>query len=140
MNVTFYNFSKRRNSTKRPSGGTSYTCLLKEDTSTARPSIAIKWNGSSSAPAGFNYCYIPDFGRYYWVNSWTYSERQWIAACSVDVLATYKTEIGGSSKYVLRAASDYDPEVIDTLYTPNLTVSVPTASVPGSGFQTEPPK
>lgn len=134
MNVTFYNFSKRRNSTKRPSGGTSYSCLLKDDTSTARPSIAIKWNGTSSAPAGFNYCYIPDFGRYYWVNSWTYSERQWIAACSVDVLATYKTEIGSSSKYVLRAASDYDPEVIDTLYTPKLTVSVPTASVPGSGF------
>lgn len=116
MNVTFYNFSKRRNSTKRPSGGTSYSCLLKDDTSTARPSIAIKWDGTSSAPAGFNYCYIPDFGRYYWVNSWTYSERQWVAACSVDVLATYKTEIGSSYKYILRSASERDGDVLDTRY------------------------
>lgn len=134
MNVTFYNFSKRRNSTKRPTGGTTYTCLLKDDTSTSRPSIEIKWDGTSTAPASYNYCYIPAFNRYYWVDAWTYSDRKWIAACTVDVLATYKTEIGSSSKYVLRAASDYDPEVIDTLYTPKLTVSVPQGTDPSSGF------
>lgn len=116
MNVTFYNFSKRRNSTKQPTGGTTYTCLLKDDTSTSRPSIEIKWDGTSSAPASNNYCHIPDFGRYYWVDSWTYSDRKWIANCTVDVLATYKTQIGSSSKYVLRAASESDDDVIDTLY------------------------
>lgn len=118
MNVTFYNFTKRRNSTKQPTGGTTYTCLLKDDTSTSRPSIEIKWDGTSSAPASNNYCYIADFGRYYWVDSWTYSDRKWIANCTVDVLATYKTQIGSSSKYVLRAASYFDPDVIDTLYSP----------------------
>lgn len=116
MNVTFYNFSKRRNSTKQPSGGTTYTCLLKDDTSTSRPSIEIKWNGTSSAPASNNYCYIADFGRYYWVDSWTYSDRKWIANCTVDVLATYKTQIGSSSKYVTRSASESDDDIIDTLY------------------------
>lgn len=120
MNVTFYNFSKRRNSTKRPTGGTTYTCLLKDDTSTSRPSIEIKWDGTSTAPASYNYCYIPAFNRYYWVDAWTYSDRKWIAACTVDVLATYKTEIGSSSKYVLRSASDFDVYVMDTLYTPKL--------------------
>lgn len=134
MNVTFYNFSKRRNSTKQPTGGTTYTCLLKDDTSTSRPSIEIKWDGTSSAPASNNYCYIADFGRYYWVDSWTYSDRKWIANCSVDVLATYKTEIGSSSKYVLRAASDYDPEVIDTIYTPKLTVSMAQGYPLNQGF------
>ena len=135
MNVTFYTVSKRRNSTKQPSGtGASYTCLLKEDTTTSRPQIAIKWDGTSGSPAAYNYAYISAFGRYYWVNSWAYVDRQWIASCSVDVLATYKTEIGSSSKYVLRAASDYDPEVIDTLYTPKLKKHIASATQSGGGF------
>lgn len=135
MNVTFYNFSKRRNSTKQPSGGTSYTCLLKDDTTTARPQIAIKWNGSSAAPASWNYCYISDFHRYYWVDSWAYTDRQWVASCTVDVLATYKTEIGASSKYVLRAESAFSLVTADTLYpvkgtpkTGNVNVSMGWAS------------
>ena len=115
MNVTFYNFSKRKNSTAQPSAGSSYACTLKDDTSTARPSIALKWQGGGS-PAAFNYCYIAAFGRYYWVNSWTYSERQWVADCVVDVLATYKPQIGNSYKYVLRSASERDGDVIDTRY------------------------
>lgn len=117
MNVTFYNFSKRRNSTKLPTGSSvSYNCLLKEDTTTSRPQIMIKWDGQSGAPAQYNYCYIPAFGRYYWVNSWAYSDRQWVASCSVDVLATYKQQIGSSNKYVLRAYSDFDPYAPDNKY------------------------
>ena len=115
MNVTFYNFSKRRNSTAQPTGGTSYSCVLKEGTSTSRPEIMIKWQGGG-APSAYNYAYIAAFGRYYWVNSWTYEERCWTASCSVDVLATYKSAIGSSSKYVLRSASDVDTDIIDTLY------------------------
>lgn len=115
MNVTFYNFSKRRNSTAQPTGGTSYNCVLKEGTSTSRPEIMIKWQGGG-APSAYNYAYIPAFVRYYWVNSWTYEDRCWTASCSVDVLATYKTAIGSSSKYVLRSASNYDADMIDTLY------------------------
>lgn len=133
MNVTFYNFSKRRNSTKLPTGGTSYTCLLKDDTTTARPRIAIKWDGTSGSPAAYNYCYIPSFGRYYWVDSWEYTDRQWVASCTVDVLATYKTEIGASTKYVLRAASSYSLFVPDTFYTTASKCKTTTAS-PFSGL------
>lgn len=117
MNVTFYNFSKRRNSTKQPSGGASYACVLKEGTSTSRPDIMLKWQGGG-APSGYNYAYIPAFSRYYWVNSWTYEERCWTASCTVDVLASYKSQIGGSTKYVLRAQSDFDPYAPDNKYTP----------------------
>ena len=134
MNVYFYNFSKRRNSTKRPgSASASYSCTLKEGTSTSRPSIMIKWQGGS-APASYNYAYIPAFNRYYWVNAWTYDERCWTASCAVDVLATYKTQIGSSSKYVLRSASDYDPEIMDTLYPAKLKKHVSNATAAGSGF------
>lgn len=115
MNVNFYTFTKRINSTAQPSGGTSYSCILKEPTSVAAPEIALIWNGSSN-PTAYNYAYIADFRRYYWVNNWTYKDRQWVARLAVDPLASFKSEIGASAKYVLRAASDYDPEAIDTLY------------------------
>ena len=115
MNVTLYNFSKRRNSTAQPTGGTSYTCVLKEGTSTSRPDIMIKWDGSTS-PVANNYAHIGAFNRYYWINSWTYEDRCWIASCSVDVLATYKSAIGSSTKYVLRAYSAFDAYAPDNKY------------------------
>lgn len=115
MNVTFATVTKRRNSTKLPTGGASYDVVLKDDSSVSSPVLALKWPGSGS-PVAYNSAYIPAYGRYYWIDNWTYSERQWIASCSVDVLASFRTEIGASSKYVLRAASEYDPDVIDTLY------------------------
>lgn len=117
MNVTFYSVSKRRNSTKLPTGASaSYSCLLKDDTTTSRPQLMIKWDGSSAAPAQYNYCYISAFRRYYWVNSWAYVDRQWVCSCSVDVLATYKTEIGAAKKFVTRSASAFNFFVADTLF------------------------
>lgn len=136
INVTFYNFSKRRNSTKRPSGGTTYACLLKDDTSTVRPSIAIKWDGTSGSPAQYNYCYIPDFGRYYWVDAWEYTERQWVASCVTDVLATYKTEIGSSVKYVLRSASTFDKYAPDNKYVPIYPLRMNTYLMVGIAWAT----
>lgn len=128
MNVTFYTFSKRRNSTKQPTGGASYSCVLKEGTSTSRPDIMLKWQGGG-APSAYNYAYVPAFGRYYWVNSWEYSERCWTASCSVDALATYKSQIGGSTKYVLRSASQADTDIIDTLYPAKMTYKTATTSI-----------
>lgn len=136
MNVTFYNVTKRRNSTKLPSGsGASYACILKDDTTTSRPSIAVKWTGGG-APAAYNYCYIAAFGRYYWVNSWAFVDRQWIASCSVDVLATYKTAIGSSSKYILRAYSDFDAYAPDNKYMPLEPPLVQTFAMPGFAWAT----
>lgn len=136
MQVRFYSHTKRRNSTKLPTGGgVLYTCTLKDATTVSRPSIAIKWDGASTAPANFNYCYILDFGRYYWVNDWAYVDRQWIANCSVDVLTTYKRALALSTKYVLRSASNYDPEILDTMYTPKVPMKdVANAYSVGGGF------
>ena len=115
MNVDFYTFSKRINSTAQPTGGASYSCVIKSPSSVTAPSISIVWGGSGN-PSAYNYAYIADYGRFYWVNNWTFADRQWTADLSVDVLATYKSQIGAASKYVLRAASDYDYKVIDRLY------------------------
>ena len=116
MQAIFYTFTKRINSTAVPaSGGTSYNIILKEDSGLLQPEIFLKWTGSGS-PCAFNYVHIPDFQRYYWISNWTYSERQWGASLSVDVLASWKTQIGAAEKYVLRSYAESDPHVLDKLY------------------------
>lgn len=115
MNVRFYTFSKRTNSTKRPTGGVQYSVILKEPSSVISPRLALVWTGTGS-PTAYNYARIADFGRYYWIQNWTYQDRQWICELSVDVLASWKTEIGAAEKYVLRSASLWDNNIFDTFY------------------------
>ena len=67
MNVIFYSHLKRSNSTKLPSGGTEIACVLKDDCSVISPVLEIK---TATLP-DYNYAYIPDFGRYYYVNDWS---------------------------------------------------------------------
>lgn len=114
--VNFYNFAKRENATHRPSGsGTEYSCILKEASSIANPTIQLDI-GTSSDPV-FNYCYIAEFNRYYWITDWTWvRNRLWEASLSTDLLATFKNEIGASSLYVLRSASAYDGAINDVYY------------------------
>ena len=115
MNITFYSINKKQNSTKRPAdSGVTYDCKLKEECSILTPNIKLDL-GLSTAPS-FNYAYISDWGRYYFVKNWTFYNRLWEADLEVDVLGTYKTEIGNSSMYVLRSASNYDTNIIDTYY------------------------
>lgn len=126
--VTFYKFSKKENSTARPSGGTSFPCVLKTVSSVLSPTIEIDV-GTTSRP-DFNYAYIPDYGRFYWVREWTWiNNRLWEASLDVDVLATYKGEIGQSTLYVVRSASDYDGAVVDDLYPITAEVSKTTSLV-----------
>lgn len=115
MNVTFYQFSKRENSTKQPGGGAGYNVTLKESSSVLSPSIRLVWPGAGS-PVHYNYAYIPHYARYYFVRNWTYSDRQWEADLTVDPLASWKSYIGNETKYVLRSASKFSTDVIDTMY------------------------
>lgn len=114
MEVRFFNFSKRVNSTKTPSGGSSFDCILKDACSVLNPDIELKL-GQTDNPTSYNYCYIPDFQRYYFVK-WYYSNRCWHAQCTVDVLASWKVEISGADCYIARAASAYNLDVVDRYY------------------------
>ena len=114
--VDLYTLSKRDNSTKQPTGTPAeYDCILKDGCSIFTPAIKLDL-GLASDPSVYNYAYIPAFGRYYFIEDWFFSDRLWIANMRVDVLATYKTQIGSSSLYVMRAAGANDGDIIDTLY------------------------
>ena len=113
--VDFYSFSKKDNSTKQPSGGaTTLNCELLQASSILTPYLEI--NSAISNPSSLNYAYIATYGRYYWVTDWSYDKGFWICRLEIDVLATYKTQIGSSTQYVVRAASAYNLTITDTKY------------------------
>lgn len=111
MNVNFYKINKKVNSTLIPSGtGTQVNVVLKSPSSIINPRFEL------NQYLDVNYCYVAEFNRYYFINEIRYENPLWVYSCNVDVLASFKNEIGASSKYVLRSASNYDLKIRDNLY------------------------
>ena len=114
--VRLYTLQKRDNSTKQPTGnGTEFSCVLKSGSGILHPTITLDL-GKTSDPSQYNYAYIPAFDRFYFIEEWYFDRALWSASMKVDVLATYKTEIGSANLYVMRCASEQDGNIIDTLY------------------------
>lgn len=123
LTVNFYTFSKKTNSTRQPTGtaALSASCLLKDATSIIAPVFLIK----TSDPTTYNYCHVSAFHRYYFITDITWNKGYWEIACKCDVLATYKSTIGSTNGYVLRAANKSNGSVIDELY--HATTAVTTS-------------
>lgn len=118
MNVDFYqNFSKKPNSTKRPIASgqgmdphVQKSVVLKNPTSILNPVFIL-----TGYDLTFNY--VVWGSRYYFVDDIVIVHND-VAEyhCSVDVLATYKTQIGNSTQYVTRSASSYNEFLNDAIY------------------------
>lgn len=66
---------------------------LRNQTSVLNPSIRIE---SADNISGYNYCYISDFGRYYYITDIvSVSTKCWVVSLRCDVLMSYKDEIQG---------------------------------------------
>ena len=117
MTVDFWTFSKRKNSTARPSGNPAYTfnCVLKDASGILRPVLEI-YQSAAFNPSALNYARIIAYGRYYFVTDWEWIVGRWEVTLQVDTLASYKVQIGNAEKYVLRSAKKRNPNVIDTFY------------------------
>ena len=102
MQITYYSgFSKRINSTKRPTPGTGTTLtnvLLKEGADVIAPVFTI-----NTLDMSINY--VEAFGNYYFCETRNLDGHRTELRCSLDHLATFKTQIGSYSCYVDYAAS-----------------------------------
>ena len=108
--VTWDNFVKRRNSTKRPAAtGTTRTATLKEATSIEKPTFVFASND-------FSINYVQAFGHYYFVDD-IKSVRNGVieVSCSIDVGATYKSQIGSYTAFVERSYSYRNVMIPDPL-------------------------
>ena len=121
VQVDLMHTSKARNSTRVPSTTeghiTETICYLKEPTSIIKPILIIQ--GADSTFEGkqfpdYNYCYIKDFHRYYFITNITsISALVWQIDCEVDVLATYRTEILGTKAFIMYAESMHNSMIPD---------------------------
>lgn len=117
LSVYLYQFSKRRNSTKQPTRGTQANCVLKDNCNLTTP--VITFNSGSQNYKANNYCYIPDFNRYYFITEWTtHGNNIWTASCRIDVLASYKNAISNYRGFVERASSGYNTLINDPYISP----------------------
>lgn len=133
MQAICYQFAKRTNSTKRPSGGQEFGIDLKAPCNIINPEIKI---ASQSDPTGYNYCYLPTFSRYYWVKNWTYADGLWAASLTVDTLASYRDQIGSSTEYVVRSSAKYNGTISDGLYPATAEVRSVTSAFQGGFSET----
>lgn len=113
MKFVFYAFAKRINSTKIPGNGHEVDGNIFEPCEILAPVLIIS---PSNYNITYNYVKIPEFERYYFIKSWEFSGGRYYATCAVDVLASHKTEIGETTQYILRSASEFNEYVIDTKY------------------------
>ena len=96
MNIKVWTgFSKRKNSTKQPSGGTQITVRLKDNCSVEAPVFIL----SGGLP---DYNYVEAFGHYYFVSDIVSLTADVCEIhCAQDCMATYKTDIGNTTAFVL---------------------------------------
>lgn len=123
IRVALWSFDKRRNSTKQPNTvGAYFEGELKSAFSVSGFEMKFNLTDQLVAPT-YNYCYIESFRRYYFITDWYYDSGFWYAVLAVDVLASYKQEIGGTTQFVSRAYSNYNPLIIDASYPTTGTVT-----------------
>ena len=133
--VNLYAFSKKSNSTLRPSGtGYRMDCEAHDPINVMAPVMIF----NLLFPFPYNYMYVPVWDRYYWVDSWTHVNGLWEAACSIDPLASWRNQIGNMTEYVLRSAYDYDPEIVDTTYPMQAETEIVQVTMPGWSIDANP--
>ena len=124
LTVQFWGYGKKENSTKYPSTTplkTYSNVLLKDNCSIVNPALKINESMLTSVH-DWNYCYIPDFRRYYYVTDWIWQNGLWLCELQVDVLASFKLEIGLQSFYILRSYQDssgnnlFNGDIVDSTY------------------------
>lgn len=78
--------------------------ILKDDTNVLNPTIITSGNISHT----FNYIYISDFNRYYYVKNITYSQQRYYIECAVDVLMSFNSDIKSLNVIANRSSSYYN--------------------------------
>ena len=120
FNIVLYQFSKKTNSMKLVPGtapSMTFPCTARSDTSLLNPIILIE--DPTDEVMNYNYAYIEGWGsRYYFVRNVVLvnGNHLYELYLDVDVLATYRKDIRDSEQFVMRSTSNYNANLIDTMY------------------------
>lgn len=135
IGVRLYSERRNNNSTRQLTGNVDYfarfDCELNAACSLLNPTLILNpetapaeftHNGSAASGSPFDVehighwktAYIHEFAqRWYHVVDITYNNGLWYMSLSVDVLPTYKSEIGASRQRIARSSKLVDPYLVD---------------------------
>lgn len=110
MNITLYNTSDPPNKVNKTLKNSKQLTrvLFKEDgyLDITNPTLLIQISDAIVNYAMYNYCYIPDLGRYYYITSIRSRGTLVEMECKCDVLKSFKNDIIGSVQYVSRTENE----------------------------------
>lgn len=91
MNIILYVTGSERHAIRKTlQSGLELTGALRGESSVINPRFLIEITN----PSQYNYCYIPDFNRYYFITNITsVCTNIWRIDCNVDVLMSFQTQI-----------------------------------------------
>lgn len=91
MDIELYITGSERNCLRKTlQNNVTLTGAIRGESSVIKPSILIE----HANPTQYNYCFIPEFNRYYYIDDITSVRTNlWRIDCSVDVLMTYQAQI-----------------------------------------------
>lgn len=117
MEVRFFNFPKRENSTKRPNINPVLTvdALMRNDSSIISPVLELHKTAAINTRL-MNYVYIPAYDRFYFVRDWVWQSGLWLIYLDEDYLASWKITIGNTEDYVVRSSHSWNRNIIDNVY------------------------
>ena len=135
MEVHFFvNESERNTIGKVLKNELTVSGTLKKECSILRPSILF----SGINPAIYNYAYIPEFGRYYFIgNPVSVRENLWEIPFSVDVLESWKSQIKQQDAIIERQENEWDLYLNDGSFKAESTNKTATILFPNDLFTQE---
>lgn len=113
--------------------GSTYSCVLKENTSVLKPILKIRTTDNIYS---FNYMYISAFSRYYFIDDIiSINNDIWEVHGHVDVLETYKNDILEQRAVIARQQNKYNLYLNDPDFRTynNDTIQTKLFSIPNSG-------
>lgn len=123
MQITLYSgFSKRINSTKQPTGGSTVNNVyLKEACDIYKPVFDLN-------TTAFSTNYVQAFGNYYYAKVINLDKTRSQLHCHIDPLATYKTQIQSYRGLVRYTSASSDVTITDPRNIPTLSIANAHAS------------
>lgn len=115
MNITFYKTNNdKRDVSKTLTNAYQMTGTMRDACSIINPTFTIE---SIPSITTYNYCYIPDFGRYYFIKEITcVSDVLYEIKLDIDVLMSYKTQIKSLTAVIERQEGKYNMYLADGEY------------------------
>lgn len=132
MQIKYWsNFSKRVNSTKQPTGGTTVDVVLKDECDILAPSFILN-------TTNFDINYVQAFGNYYFAQTFNLDGHRTEIKCSLDHLATFKSQIGSYTGLIEFCSASSDVTITDPRNHPTdlIDATATTFTLSGVSFNT----